>query len=43
MSILILQDPANFIFFPLIKYLHRKGKIPLLFSQKMSGGVEAPL
>lgn len=37
MSILILQDPADFIFFPLIKYLHRKyrkGKIRLLFFQK---------
>ena len=37
MSILILQDPANFIFFPLIKYLHRKyrkGQIRLLFFQK---------
>jgi hypothetical protein len=37
MSILILQDPAAFIFFPLIKYLqrkYRKGKIRLLFFQK---------
>ena len=37
MFILILQDPVDFIFFPLIKYLHRKyrkGKIRLLFFQK---------
>jgi hypothetical protein len=44
MSILILQDPANFIFFRLIKYLHRKyrkGQIRLLFFKNVwrSGGI----
>jgi hypothetical protein len=44
MSILILQDPANFIFYRLIKYLHRKyrkGQIRLLFFKNVwrSGGI----